>query len=58
MVRTRFALITAATLVALLLPISPAVLAAGSADYIVVLKDATTAPAAVAREHGKRYRSR
>jgi aqualysin 1 len=54
-VMTRFALITAATLMALLLPISPAVLAAGSADYIVVLKDSTVAPAAVAREHGKRY---
>ncbi len=54
-VMTRFALITAATLVALLLPIAPAVFAAGSADYIVVLKDATTAPAAVARQHGKRY---
>ena len=52
---TRFALITVATLVALLLPISTGVLAAGSGIYIVVLKDSTTAPAAVAREHGKRY---
>jgi len=54
-VMTRFALTTAATLVALVLPISPAALAAGSGDYIVVLKDTTAAPAAVAREHGKRY---
>jgi len=52
---TRFALITAATLMALLLPISSAALAAGTAGYIVVLKDTTVAPAAVAREHGKRY---
>ena len=52
---TRFALVTVATLVALLLPISTGVLAAGSGRYIVVLKDSTTAPAAVAREHGKRY---
>jgi subtilisin family serine protease len=51
----RLALITVATLVALLLPISTGVLAAGSAGYIVVLRDSTTAPAAVAREHGKRY---
>ena len=49
---TRFALITTATLMALLLPISSTALAAGSADYIVVLKDTTVAPAAVAREHG------
>ena len=54
-IMTRFALITAATLLALLLPLSPGVFAAGSADYIVVLKDAAAAPAAVASDHGKRY---
>jgi subtilisin family serine protease len=48
-------LVTAATLLALLLPVAPGVLAAGSADYIVVLRDATAAPATVAKAHGKRY---
>ena len=54
-IMTRFALITAATLLALLLPLTPGVLAAGSADYIVVLKDGGAASAAVAKAHGKRY---
>lgn len=51
----RSALITAAMLLALLLPLSPGALAAGSADYIVVLKDSAAAPATVASLHGKRY---
>ena len=50
----RFALVSGAVLVALLLPLSPAVLAAGSADYIVVLKDSSATAAQVA-SHGRRY---
>ena len=56
----RLALIIAATLVALLLSLSPGVLAAGSlaagsGDYIVVLKDSAPASAVVASAHGERY---
>jgi subtilisin family serine protease len=47
-------LIAATLLLALLLPVTPGVLAAGSADYIVVLKDSAV-PAAVAKAHGKQY---
>jgi subtilisin family serine protease len=50
----RFALVSGAMLVALLLPLSPAVLAAGSADYIVVLKDSSATAAQVA-SHGRRH---
>ncbi len=49
----RFALLSATALLALLLPVTPAVLAAGSADYIVVLKDGASSKA-VAGAHGKR----
>lgn len=52
---TRVALTTSATLLALLLPVAPGTLAAGPADYIIVLKDAAGAPAVVAGEHGRRY---
>ena len=52
---TRFALVTAAALLALLLPMTPGLLAAGSADYIVVLKDGGAASAAAAKAHGQRY---
>jgi subtilisin family serine protease len=54
-IMARFALVTAATLLALLLPVAPGALAGGSADYIVVLRDAAAAPATVAKAHGKRY---
>jgi aqualysin 1 len=50
---TRFALLSATALLALLLPVTPVVLAAGSADYIVVLKDGASSKA-VAGAHGKR----
>lgn len=51
----RFALVSAAALLALLLPFSPVALATDSADYIVVLKDSAAASGVVADEHGKRY---
>ena len=54
-IRFRLGLAAAATVVALLLPLSPGVLAAGSRDYIVVLKDSAPASAVVAREHGRLY---
>lgn len=50
---TRFALLSATALLALLLPVPPAVLAAGSADYIVVLKDGSSG--ATPGAHAKRY---
>ena len=50
---TRLALVSAAAMLALLLPVTPAVLAAGSADYIVVLKDGSSAaPGAHAKRFG------
>ena len=50
---TRFALVSAAAMLALLLPVTPAVLAASSADYIVVLKDgSSSAPGAHAKRFG------
>ena len=53
--RTRFAAVAAATIVALLLPLAPAVLAAGSADYIVVLRDTGRPSAAIATAQGRQY---
>jgi subtilisin family serine protease len=53
--RIRLTAVAAATIVALLLPLAPAVLAAGSADYIVVLKHTGRAPAAVASAQGRQY---
>ena len=44
-----------AGLIALLWSFAPSVLAAGSRDYIVVLKDSVRAPNAVASAHGRRY---
>jgi len=52
---SRSALVTSATLLALLLPMAPDALAAGPAEYIVVLKDAAARPAVVARAHGAHY---
>jgi aqualysin 1 len=54
-IRFRVGLAAAATVVALLLPLSPGVLASGSRGYIVVLKDSAPASAVVAAEHGRRY---
>ena len=51
----RLALITAAMLLALLPPLTPRVLAAGSADYIVVLKDGAAGSAVEARAHAQRH---
>jgi subtilisin family serine protease len=53
--RSRFTLLAAALLIALLLPLSPTALAAGAGDYIVVLKDSAGSSAVVAGAHGKRY---
>jgi subtilisin family serine protease len=50
---TRLALLSATALLALLLPVTPAVLAAGSAEYIVVLRDGASSKV-VAGAHGKR----
>ena len=54
-VRYRIALLVGTTLLAALLPLGPAALAAGTADYIVVLKDGVNAPNAVASAHSHRY---
>ncbi len=54
-VRYRIALLVGVMLLAALLPLRPAALAAGTADYIVVLKDAVSAPNAVASAHSHRY---
>jgi subtilisin family serine protease len=53
--RLRVALAAAATVIALVVPIAPALAAAGSRDYIVVLKDSAPSSAQVASSHGKRY---
>jgi aqualysin 1 len=54
-VRHRIGLLAAAAVLAALLPLGPAALAAGTADYIVVLKAAAGAPSAVASAHSHRY---
>ena len=52
--RGRFALASAA-IIALSLPLAPTALAASARDYIIVLKDGTRAPNAVASAHSQRY---
>jgi subtilisin family serine protease len=54
-VRHRIGLLAGAAVLAALLPLGPAALAAGTADYIVVLKAAAGAPNAVASAHSHRY---
>ena len=54
-VRHRIGLLAGAALFAALLPLGPAAIAAGTADYIIVLKAAAGAPNAVASAHGHRY---
>src|SRR5690348_352067 len=54
-VRHRIGLLAGAAVLAALLPLGPAALAAGTADYIVVLKAAAGAPNVVASVHSHRY---
>ena len=54
-VRHRIGLLAGAAVLAALLPLGPAALAAGTADYIVVLKAAAGPANAVASAHGHRY---
>jgi subtilisin family serine protease len=51
----RFALTSAAVIVALLVPLSPGVLGADSSDYIVVLKESASKASVVAKGHEARY---
>ena len=51
----RFALLTAAAVLALTVPLSQGVLASGPQSYIVVLKDSAPSSAVVATAHGRRY---
>src|SRR5690349_5004118 len=53
--RTRFATAAATAMIAFLLPLTPAVLAGGSADYIVVLKTAARSADAAATAQGHQY---